>query len=39
LQVGDSIVSGTYQTIRDLRDSTRVRAMPATMPGAQGARS
>lgn len=39
LEVGDSIVSGTYQTIRDLRDSTRVRAMPATMPGAQGARS
>ena len=39
LQVGDSIVSGTYQTIRDLRDSTRVRAMPATMPGGQGAPS
>jgi HlyD family secretion protein len=39
LQVGDSIVSGTYQTIRDLRDSTKVRALPASMPGGPGARS
>lgn len=39
LKVGDSIVSGTYQTIRDLRDSTRVRALPASMPGGPGARS
>ena len=39
LEVGDSIVSGTYQTIRDLRDSTRVRALPASMPGAGGASS
>lgn len=29
VQVGDSIVAGTYQTIRDLKDSTRVRAMKA----------
>lgn len=39
LKVGDSIVSGTYQTIRDLRDSTKVRALPASMPGGPGARS
>ncbi|MGH7658432.1 MAG: efflux RND transporter periplasmic adaptor subunit, partial [Gemmatimonadales bacterium] len=32
VELGDSIVSGTYQTIRDLDDSTRVRA--STMPGA-----
>jgi HlyD family secretion protein len=25
---GDSIVAGPYQTVRDLRDSTRVRAQP-----------
>jgi HlyD family secretion protein len=35
VQKGDTIVSGTYQTIRDLTDSARVRQMktPAT-PGA-----
>jgi HlyD family secretion protein len=29
LTVGDSIVAGPYQAIRDLKDSTRVRPMPA----------
>lgn len=33
VQVGDSIVAGTYQTIRDLQDSTKVRAMKAPKPG------
>lgn len=32
VELGDSIVAGTYQTIRDLDDSTRVRA--STMMGA-----
>ncbi|MGH7658332.1 MAG: efflux RND transporter periplasmic adaptor subunit, partial [Gemmatimonadales bacterium] len=32
VELGDSIVTGTYQTIRDLDDSTRVRA--STMMGA-----
>lgn len=27
---GDSIVAGPYQTVRDLKDSTRVRAQPAS---------
>jgi HlyD family secretion protein len=30
LAVGDTIVAGPYQTIRDLSDSTRVRAMPGS---------
>jgi len=34
VQIGDSIVAGTYQTIRDLQDSARVRAMKA--PGSGG---
>ena len=34
---GDTIVSGTYQTIRDLQDSARVRQMKAPAgPGAGG---
>jgi len=33
VQLGDSIVSGTYQTIRDLQDSARVRAMKVPAPG------
>lgn len=33
VQAGDSIVAGTYQTIRDLKDSTRVRAMKAPEMG------
>jgi len=37
VQKGDTIVSGTYQTIRDLQDSARVREMKAPpMPGAGG---
>jgi HlyD family secretion protein len=37
IQQGDTIVSGTYQTIRDLQDSARVREMKAPpMPGAGG---
>ncbi len=35
VQQGDTIVSGTYQTIRDLQDSARVRQMKA--PAAPGA--
>jgi len=31
--IGDSIVAGTYQTIRDLQDSARVRAMKVPAPG------
>jgi HlyD family secretion protein len=34
VQLGDSIVAGTYQTIRDLQDSTKVRAMKVPEPGA-----
>lgn len=37
VQVGDSIVAGTYQTIRDLKDSTRVRGMKAPEMGAPAA--
>lgn len=39
LQQGDTIVAGTYQAIRDLKDSTRVRQAqggPAGQGGAQG---
>jgi HlyD family secretion protein len=37
VQKGDTIVSGTYQTIRDLQDSARVREMKAPpMPAAGG---
>lgn len=32
LRVGDSIVAGPYQTVRDLKDSTRVRPTRATPP-------
>ena len=35
VQLGDSIVAGTYQTIRDLQDSTKVRAMKAPTPEAE----
>ncbi len=35
VQNGDSIVAGTYQTIRDLKDSARVRAMKAPAPGGE----
>ena len=38
VQLGDSIVAGTYQTIRDLQDSTKVRAMKAPEPGADQAK-
>jgi HlyD family secretion protein len=37
VQLGDSIVAGTYQTIRDLADSARVRAMKAPPMPAAGA--
>ena len=30
LSAGDSIIAGPYQTVRDLRDSTAVRALPST---------
>ena len=33
LQQGDTIVAGPYQTVRDLKDSTRVRAMPGSQKG------
>jgi len=32
VQLGDSIVAGTYQTIRDLQDSAKVRAAKAPAP-------
>ena len=33
VQLGDSIVAGTYQTIRDLQDSAKVRAVKTPPPG------
>ncbi len=33
VQLGDSIVAGTYQTIRDLQDSAKVRAAKIPAPG------
>ncbi len=33
VQLGDSIVAGTYQTIRDLQDSAKVRAAKMPAPG------
>jgi HlyD family secretion protein len=36
LTAGDTIVAGPYQTIRDLKDSSRVRAMRA--PPREGRR-
>ncbi len=36
LAAGDTIVAGPYQTIRDLRDSTRVRAMRESRSGETG---
>jgi HlyD family secretion protein len=33
LQPGDTIVAGPYQTVRDLKDSTRVRALPGAPKG------
>jgi HlyD family secretion protein len=33
VQPGDSLVAGTYQAIRDLQDSARVRTMKAPAPG------
>ena len=35
VQEGDSIVAGTYQAIRDLKDSARVRAMAGAVGGPQ----
>ena len=32
VQLGDSIVAGTYQTIRDLQDSAKVRAAKSPAP-------
>ena len=32
LQAGDSIVAGPYQVVRDLKDSTRVKATKAVIP-------
>ena len=40
LQAGDTIVAGTYQAIRDLKDSSRVRPMvgggPSNAPKPAG---
>jgi len=36
LALGDSIVAGPYQAIRDLKDSTRVRPMPADANARKG---
>ena len=36
IALGDSIVAGPYQTIRDLSDSTAVRRMPGTDTQARG---
>ena len=33
IQAGDTIVAGTYQAIRDLKDSSRVRPMQGGGPG------
>lgn len=30
LKAGETVVAGTYQTIRDMKDSTRVKPMPTT---------
>jgi len=38
VQLGDSIVAGTYQTIRDLTDSAKVRAAKAPTPTPMGAK-
>jgi HlyD family secretion protein len=35
LQQGDTIVAGPYQTVRDLKDSTRVRALPGAPQGGK----
>jgi HlyD family secretion protein len=35
LRAGDTIVAGPYQTIRDLKDSSRVRPMKAASPRAR----
>ena len=35
LRDGDTIVAGPYQTVRDLKDSTHVRAMPGGPQGKQ----
>ncbi len=35
LQQNDTIVAGPYQTVRDLKDSTRVRALPGASQGKQ----
>lgn len=39
LAEGDSVVSGTYQAIRDLKDGTRVKPSADVGPGNPGARS
>ena len=36
LQLGDTIVAGTYQAIRDLKDSSRVRAAQGGPQGSAG---
>ena len=35
LKEGETVVSGTYQAIRDMKDSTRVREAPAATPTAK----
>ncbi len=37
LSEGDTVVAGPYQTVRDLKDSTRVRPIPATQRGPRTA--
>ena len=34
LQAGDTVVAGPYQSVRDMRDSTKVRPMKDARPGA-----
>jgi HlyD family secretion protein len=36
LKVGDSIVAGPYQAIRDMRDSTRVKQQEEKAPEKKG---
>jgi HlyD family secretion protein len=39
LKQGETIVAGTYQAIRDLKDGDKVKAAPAPVPGMNGAKS
>ncbi|HEU4762354.1 MAG TPA: efflux RND transporter periplasmic adaptor subunit [Gemmatimonadales bacterium] len=39
LKQDETIVAGTYQAIRDLKDGDKVKAAPAPVPGMNGAKS